>query len=414
MSHALITVPVSAADALSLLPLLVSALTADGPAVMPIDGADDSRDGGQGRPPEDVPDEVAVVVRTSGSTGEPRAVMLSAAALRASAEATAARLGGTGHAQWLLALPPDHVAGLQVLVRSVHAGTTPVVMDLSTGFRPAAFATAVRGMEGAPLCTSLVPTQLVRLLDDTAGLAALRDLDAVLLGGAATPAPLVARARDAGVPIVTTYGMTETCGGCVYDGEPLAGVRVRVDDDDRILIAGPVLATGYLARPDLDAEGFLEIDGVRWFRTSDLGLLHGSRRRPADEAASAPTGAGQVDRVHLEVAGRADDVIVSGGVKVAPAAVETVLAQVPGIAEVCVVGVPDDEWGQAVTAVLVLRAGVIAPRIDELRAAVTAALGAPAAPRRVVVVDALPLRGPGKVDRRASALLALAPDVTSA
>jgi O-succinylbenzoic acid--CoA ligase len=240
-------------------------------------------------------------------------------------------------------------------------------------------------MGGGPRYTSLVPTQLVRLLQDDAATAALRSFDAVLLGGAAASPDLLARARAAEVPVVTTYGMSETCGGCVYDGRPLDGVSVRIDDAGRILLAGPVLADGYLGRPDLDAEAFVRAAGTRYLRTTDLGAWTDGR---------------------LTVLGRADDVLVTGGVKVAPAPVEAVLGGVVGVGEVCVVGVPDPQWGQAVVAVVVPRPGTAPPTLAEVRAAVADRLGPAHAPRHLVVTDSLPVRGPGKIDRRAATLLA--------
>ncbi|MCG2800644.1 MAG: o-succinylbenzoate--CoA ligase [Cellulomonas sp.] len=360
-----------------LLAALPAALDGTGPAVRV--GGDGDGDGHRAS----VPDEVALVVRTSGSTGAPRDVGLTAQALTASATATARRLGGPG--RWLLALPTDHVAGAQVLIRSVLAGTNPVVMG-SGPFRAGVFVDATRQLDGpAPRYTSLVPTQLVRLLEDPAATAALRGFDAVLVGGAALAPALQRRALDAGVPAVTTYGATETCGGAVYDGRPLPGVRVAVGPDERVRIAGPVLAHGYLDRPDLDAGTFVEADGERWFVTSDLGRLDPDGR--------------------LHVLGRADDVLVTGGVNVAPAAVEAVVATLPGVQEVCVVGLGDEQWGQAVTAVVVPRAGR-PPDLADLRSATTAALGTAAAPRHLVLVDALPLRGPGKPDRQATTRLA--------
>lgn len=355
-----------------LLPALAAALSGTGPAVAP----------GTVPVSADVDDDVVVALRTSGSTGAPRTVLLSACALRASAAATHDRLAGPGH--WLLALPTDHVAGVQVLVRSVLAGTTPTAT--TSPFRAAAFVAAVGAMPaGGPRYTSLVPTQLVRLLDDAAATAALRSFDAVLLGGAAAVPDLLARARAAGVAVVTTYGMTETCGGCVYDGRPLAGVSTRLDDDGRILLAGPVLADGYLGRPDLDGEAFVQVDGIRHLRTSDLGAWSDGS---------------------LVVLGRADDVLVSGGVKVPPVLVESVVAGLPGVADTCVVGVPDAEWGQAVVALVVAGADARPPTLAQVRAAVTDALGPAHAPRHLVVTDSLPVRGPGKIDRRAATLLA--------
>uniref|UniRef100_UPI0028ED07B3 AMP-binding enzyme n=1 Tax=uncultured Cellulomonas sp. TaxID=189682 RepID=UPI0028ED07B3 len=273
-----------------------------------------------------------------------------------------------------------------VLVRSVLAGTIPTSMPPGP-FRAPAFAAAVASLPAdGPRYTSLVPTQLVRLLDDAAATAALTSFDAVLLGGAATPPDVLARARAAGARMVTTYGMTETCGGCVYDGRPLDGVSVALDDDGRILLAGPVLADGYLGRPDLDAQAFVQVDGVRLLRTTDLGAWTGDT---------------------LTVLGRADDVLVTGGVKVPPGPVEVVVAAVPGVGEVCVVGVPDPEWGQVLVAVLAVRAGWAAPTLGEVRAAVTDRLGATHAPRHLVLTDSLPVRGPGKIDRRAATLLAV-------
>ncbi|WP_112274989.1 o-succinylbenzoate--CoA ligase [Lentzea terrae] len=305
-------------------------------------------------------------VPTSGSTGEPKTVLLDASALTTSAEATHERLGGPG--TWLLALPTGHIAGVQVLVRSIVAGTTPGVLDMSKGFRAMGFAQAARPVLAQPgrHYTALVPTQLSRLVvGEGPGLAALRQFDGVLIGGAATPPKLLQQARALGVQVVTTYGMSETAGGCVYDGEPLRDVRLRTDDV--IEISGPVLALGYRG----SAEPFGE-----WFRTGDLGRLRDGR---------------------LEVLGRADDVIVTGGEKVPPVVVERALATVEGVLEACVVGVPDDEWGQVVAAAVVVRGA--APSPDELKGAVAEAVGRAAVPKLVRFVSELPLRGPGKVDR---------------
>lgn len=380
-------VPARPATVPGLLAALAAALDGSGPAVLPSDA--EAGPVGPDATPEpagaDVPDDVALLVRTSGSTGTPREVQLTAGALVASAGATHRRLDGPG--RWLLPLPPAHVAGLQVLVRSLVAGTAPEVLD--GPFRPDAFAAATASLVAAgddlPRYTSLVPTQVHRLLDDAAGRDALTAYDAVLLGGAAAAPGLVERARQVGARVVTTYGMSETAGGCVYDGVPLDDVTVELGDDGRIRIAGPVLAAGYRGRPDLDAGAF-EVDdqGTRWLRTSDLGRWVGS-------AAGGR---------RIEVLGRADDVLVTGGEKVAPAAVERTLAGRRGVGEVLVVGVPDPEWGQALVAVVVPSGA--GPVLEDLRAAATA-LGRAAAPRHLVTVDALPLRGPGKPDRAAAA-----------
>jgi O-succinylbenzoic acid--CoA ligase len=396
MGRPLVVLPVpEGPGVLALLPALERALSGDGPALLPVP-ADDPAAIARLRSAADVdsplaPDEdddadpTAVVVSTSGSTGVPKGALLPVSALRASAAATEARLGGPG--RWLLALPAQHVAGLQVLLRSVAAGTTPEVLDLRGGFDPAAFVAATGRLADSPRrYTSLVPTQLVRLLDEPSAHEALTSYDAVLVGGAATPQPLLDRALAAGVRAVTTYGMSETCGGCVYDGRALDGVRVRIDAAGRVLLGGPVVARGYRGRPGLTREVFPRDGDLRQFRTDDLGEV-------------GPDGL-------LRLAGRADDVLVTGGLKVAPGAVEDVLAGLPGVRECLVVGVADPEWGQLVTAVVVAADPSRPPLLEELRAAVLRVMGAEAAPRRLVVVDALPLRGPGKPDRAAAARLA--------
>ena len=350
---------------------LVAALAAaldGGPAVLPVGP-------GAGTPasPPEAPPGTAVVIATSGSTGEPKLVALSAVALRASALATAARLGGP--ARWLLALPAEHVAGVQVIVRALLAGAPPGVQDLRAGFRPDGFAAATAALGPGRRCTSLVPTQLARLLD--AGgppLDALRTYDAVLVGGAALDPALRTGALGRGVAVVTTYGMSETAGGCVYDGVPLDGVRVDLDADGRVRLGGPTLATGYLGRPEETAAAF----GAEGFRTGDLGRWAGDR---------------------LEILGRADDVIITGGENVAPAAVERVLTGRPGVRAACVVALPDAEWGQVVAAAVVAGPGPVDE--DGLRAAVRAELGRAAVPRRFLAVAEIPLRGIGKPDRAA-------------
>src|SRR4051794_15365251 len=260
------------------------------------------------------PAGTAVVIATSGSTGEPKLVALSGAALRASARATEARLGGPG--RWLLALPAEHVAGVQVIVRALLAGAPPVVMDLRTGFRPDAFAAATAALGPGRRYTSLVPTQLLRILDDAEAVAALRGYAAVLVGGAALDPGTWERALDAGARVVTTYGMSETAGGCVYDGVPLDGVTVDLDEDGRILLGGPTLASGYL-RADGDggmARGGEAAGGGAGGGTGGGGTAAGSafaggRFRTGD--------LGRWRDGRLEVLGRADDVIVTGGEKVA-------------------------------------------------------------------------------------------------
>jgi acyl-CoA synthetase (AMP-forming)/AMP-acid ligase II len=311
---------------------------------------------------------IALVVATSGSTGAPKGVQLSAAALRASAAASLARIGagpaGPGAGRWLCCLPGFHVAGLQVLIRSLLAGTGPVVTDRVD-------AAIVAGCGCAYV--SLVPTQLRRLLDDGAPLAAF---DAILLGGAAPPPGLLAEARAAGARVVTTYGMSETCGGCVYDGLPLDGVRLRISDGGLIGIAGPVLFSGYWSPQSGDPAP----DGG-WFWTSDLGALDGAGR--------------------LTVRGRADDVINSGGEKVVPGEVESVLGTLDGVRDVVIVGVPDSEWGEIVTAVIVPEDPAVPPELARLRALARERIPGYAAPRRLILVAEIPMLASGKPDRQA-------------
>ncbi|MFG1639469.1 o-succinylbenzoate--CoA ligase [Amycolatopsis sp. NPDC049252] len=356
-------------EALDTLKAAVADALGGGPAVLPFtDPA--LRDAMV--PGEPAEPDTAVVIATSGSTGAPKGVLLSARALVASAEATHVRLGGPG--QWLLATPAHYIGGLQVLVRSLLAGTEPAYLT-GHGFRPDDFAAASATLKGGPRYTALVPTQLVRLLDDGgAGLAAAKTFDGIVVGAAATSAALRERAAEAGVRIVPAYGMSETASGCVYDGFPLDGVRVDVAGE-RVRIAGDVLAHGYRLRPDLTAEAF----SGGWFTTSDRGVRHDDGR--------------------IEVLGRADDMINTGGVKVSANAIERCLTAQPGVRDACVVGLPDAEWGEAVVALVVPDGEPREP--DELRAAVRAELGAASTPKRLEYAAELPLRGPGKIDKAA-------------
>ena len=366
-----------------------------------------------------VPSRTDLVLRTSGSTtGTGRLIAMSAAALVASARATHDHLGGPG--TWVLPLPAHHVAGLQILIRSLLAGTAPVVVDTSTGFSPTALADALRSARSVTgptagsttrLYVSLVPTQLMRVLRDPTAGRALAEADAVLLGGAAADPSLLARARRAGITVVTTYGMSETGGGCVYDGRPLDGVELAIQDPDadgagRILVSGPVLAEGYLrdpdeADPDPDGtgrarEGFRHTGAGRVLITSDRGRLRPDGR--------------------LEVLGRLDDVIVTGGVKVEPHHVEEALTGLETVAEACVVGLPDEQWGSVVVAAVVCELatgqegsgssdGRSRPDGAALREAIRDRLDGAHTPKRIVILEALPLRPSGKVDRRAVARL---------
>ncbi|GAA1606344.1 o-succinylbenzoate--CoA ligase [Kribbella sancticallisti] len=303
-------------------------------------------------------DDCAVILATSGSSGEPKGVMLSADALVASATATHDRLGGPG--QWLLPMQPYFVGGLQVLTRSVIAGYAPVVLGES-------FSAAAEAMTGERRYTAMVPTQLARYLDRE--LEALRSFDAIVIGGASMSAELKARVRAEGVTAIPAYGMTETGSGCVYAGEPLNGTSVDFDDG-RILIKGPTLFSGYRLRPELTAEVFR--DG--WFRTQDRGRLVDGR---------------------LQVVGRLDDVVISGGVNVTLTAVQARLLEHPGVADAVVLGVPDAEWGSRVVAFVVGQ-----PGRDQLRDFVSEVLPRTWAPQQVVELTELPMLASGKVDRQ--------------
>ena len=371
-----------------LLELLAAALDGSGPAIAPLDAGlpparlaallealgPDTVEGPDGATTarsaekKDVAEGTAVIVGTSGSTGAPKGVELGAAALLHSAGASLARIGTRPGERWLCCLPATHVAGIQVLVRSLVSGTDPVLADRADPTTVAA---------SGCVHVSLVPTQLRRLLDGEEGgeqgegPRALDGFRSVLLGGAAAPAGLLDAARAAGVPVITTYGMTETCGGCVYDGLPLDGVRVRIDgEDDRIWIGGPVLFSGYL--------GGLPAPGDGWFRTGDLGRLDSAGR--------------------LVVRGRADDVINTGGHKVIPGEVAAVLQGCPGVRDVAVLGQPDPEWGERVVAVIAPTDPDDPPSLELLRMRVRERLPRYAAPSSVVMVDALPMLPSGKHD----------------
>ncbi|WP_156760671.1 AMP-binding protein [Microbacterium karelineae] len=330
--------------------------------------------------PGEVPAGTAVVLTTSGSTGTPKSVALSRSALTSSAMATAARIG-EGH--WLLPLSGGYIAGVQVMVRALVAGRDPAI--LAGRFTADTFAHAASGMrsfaDGAPVprFTSLVPAQLQTLVDaaerDQGIARALAAFEAILVGGQRLPDVLRDRAVVLGARVVRTYGSTETSGGCVYDGVPLDGVAASVAGGE-LRIAGPTLADGYLGDPERTRATFVtDSDGSRWYRTGDSGSV--------------------VDGV-VSVTGRIDNVIISGGVNVSLDRVERVVREVPGFEGAVVVGGPHERWGQ--TPVIVATS---TGSLDEARAAVARAIGAPARPDRVVRVEEIPRLASGKPDRRA-------------
>ncbi|MFM6973556.1 MAG: AMP-binding protein [Agromyces sp.] len=266
-----------------------------------------------------------LIITTSGSTDRPKRVALDWAALVAAAEASAKRIGS---GNWLLAVPSAYIAGAMVVVRAELAGGTVVALGEQS------FEDATAQLE-APKYVSLVPVQLAELLRSPQSAAALATFEAVLVGGQRVPSALRAAAAAAGVRLFVTYGSSETSGGCVYDGIPLPGVQLRVDAEDRLWIAGPMLATGYLTETgELDVErtaaSFIERDGVRWYRTDDRAVLH-----------EEPSG------VRLEVLGRMDDVIISGGLKLDLAEVQRALDELLGADAAIALAVDGTKWGQS-------------------------------------------------------------------
>ena len=390
--------------------------------------------------------DTALVVPTSGSTGTAKAVALSLAALRASQDATAQLFAadGTapdsrGHGFWLPLLPPTHIAGVQVLARAHRTGQVlglpgpalpDPLPDLRGHFDAAAFVELAGPVleqaerAGLPAITSLVPTQLTRIVtgatgDDARARGLLKRFAAVLVGGAATSPDVLARARGQRIPVRTTYGSSETAGGCVYDRQPLPGVSLSVRDPDeagagRLRISSPTLALGYLT------EGGGTDGGV--FAAASPSAAGAGTDAPA---AGAPVADGGADRAFLTsdlaeigddgaltVLGRADDVINTGGRKVLPQDVERAIDRslmLRGLVRAAVVvGVPDPEWGQRVEALVTLEEGTDPAEASALvRSALrTTEVPAHMIPKRVHVVEELPLLGIGKVDRAAARRLA--------
>lgn len=389
---------------------------------------------------------IALVVGTSGSTGTPKRTALTARALAASAAATERFFGSNSDAasQWLLALPAHYIAGAQVLARSVLAGTAPVIARSviePVHFSPEVFLQAVERMSSARRFISLVPTQLHKLLESADANPhlgaeihdALGSFTGILLGGAPASADLLAAATALGLNTVTTYGSAETAGGCVYSGSVLPGVRVELVPEEgmpavpdiegkpaneesvqvgRIWISGAHLASGYIGDAARTAEHFFTAaDGTRWYRTDDYGLLSPANNPDSNKNCSEP---------RLQVLGRSDDVLISGGVKISARAVATVLEEHPTVREACVVGLPDARWGTAIAAAVTIvpSAGAAAalvpsagaapaensPALNEelcalLRARCAEKLGAPAAPKQLSILPDFPLTSTGKPDR---------------
>ena len=363
---------------LAALPDLSEALAGDA-SLLPIPAHDAARATilrNSQRAGQPIDSEVALVVGTSGSTGIPKGAQLSSENLQASASATHQWLGGPG--QWLLAMPAYHIAGLQVLVRSLLADTTPLCVDVSNGFSVAAFAAAAANLDGERAYTSLAPMQLAKALESRQGVAALQLFDAVLVGGAAINPQVAARAAAEGINVVATYGSSETAGGCIYDGEPISGAQLRIEDS-RVWLGGPMIAHGYRNAPEHEA-----FSRPGWFATSDSGTLVAGR---------------------LQITGRLDTIIVSGGLKLHPEVLEQVLLEIPGVTGACVVGIAHERLGQAIVAAYqgpASRAEVMDGLAD---AEATGRINHWMLPKELRQVSALPVIGPGKVDRQKVAAL---------
>ena len=409
-----------------------------------------ARDNRDPRRQKQDPESIALVVGTSGSTGAPKQTALSVRALRASARATERffadypssgsakqrRAASEAPAQWLLALPAHYVAGAQVLARSVLAGTTPVVAASVTdgvSFTPEVFLNAAERLSCARRFVSLVPTQVHKLLEAAEAnpalgseiYDALGQFTGILLGGAPASASLLAAARELGLNVVTTYGSAETAGGCVYSGVALPGVRLRVVPEDaglldssagdaadtgqgggsentgRIWLGGEHLASGYMGDSARTASHFfVDADGCRWYRTDDYGSLAPAAPKNAPEDEGAPM---------LNIVGRSDDVIITGGVKVSARAVAAVLESHPAVREAAVMGIPDARWGSAVAAAITLRGASGAQNApdasgatcDMLREFCTDKLGAAGAPKLLRILADFPTASTGKPDRQA-------------
>ncbi len=316
---------------------------------------------------------VAIVVETSGSSGVPKRVALSADAVLTAAAASESSLGGPG--QWLLALPTRYIAGINVLVRSIAADLEPIYYG-GRRFDPAEFAQASLAMDAPLRFTSLVPAQLARLVDaageDLDLLAVVRRFDRILVGGQATPTALLARAIELGLNVTRTYGSSETSGGCVYDGIPIGTAGMTIVDGE-VELCGPMLAEGYLGDPAATDAAFVLRDGGRWYRTGDSGEI--------------------VDGV-LRVTGRLDGMIISGGEKVSLDAIERIVRAMDGLADAVVVRSPSAEWGEVP---VVFTEGTAS--LAEVKATVVASLGRASAPVALVRVESIPQLPNGKPDR---------------
>lgn len=327
---------------------LAKALVSDGPAL-----------GFGAVTSSQVATKVAVLVTSTGSTGANKEISLGAGAILASAKAANKFLGANFGETWSLLLPLTHIAAVNVLVRSLELGTIPINLIGYIGEYPKVDYTAI------------VPTQLYNALNgDERLLKHLQSAKGVLVGGAALTSELEAQAIIAGIKVVTTYGMSETSGGCVYNGLPLEGVQVAISDSGFIKISGPVLASN------------LNLDSQNWFVTSDRGELLDGR---------------------LKVLGRGDDVIISGGENISLIEIENAIAQSFANLEFAAFAASSKKWGQELQIAAVNAPAEFSEQVETL---LVEKFGNAAKPKRFHQISALPLIGIGKVDRGALAQLA--------
>lgn len=335
------------------------------------------------------PERPLCILFTSGTAGRPKGVVLSRRAFTASAAGSAKNIGWQPDDRWLLGLPIAHVGGLSILTRCLLARRTVVVPDATaTGQRLDPGSLAIEIERRRVTLVSLVPTQLEWLVSKEPPWVPPSHLRAVLLGGAAAPRTLLERAADRGIPVLTTYGLTEACSqvttqpyrtvnrGDLGAGPAMAGIEVRIVDG-AIQVRGPTLLSGLfpsVAATPVDAEG--------WLHTDDLGRLDG--------------------RGFLHVLGRRTDLIVTGGENVHPAEVEAVLERCPGIAAACVFGIPDDTWGEIVAAAVIPNAPE-PPSPERIAGFIVDNLSPHRRPRRIALVQAFAMTAAGKLDRPGTA-----------
>lgn len=334
---------------------LAKALVSDGAAIAlsPIDG-------------ESIPSRISLIVNTTGSSGKIKEVGLSASSLLSSAKASNKYIGAKIGDRWSLLLPLNHIAGINVLIRSLELGTIPLDLRNISNDGGAKYATAD--------FSAIVPTQLFRALHgDSELLEHLRGCRAVLVGGAKLTRELRNQAIESGIKIVETYGSTETTGGCIYDGQPLDGVEIAIDEDRLLRIRGPVLAHSYLntTEPIVDGDG--------WHKTSDLAHFEDGK---------------------LLIDGRSDDIFISGGENISLSSVESIISKKYPSLEFAAVTVPDAQWGQILCCAVVNSTIASNPDIESgIQEALVNAIGEIAKVKRFHYLDQLPLIGIGKVDR---------------